>query len=112
MAPRGSNGNLANLSAVANQVIANGQTPVSFYANLVFQVGSATSNTSADASASEQIMQQLQDQRGSVSGVSLDEEAANMIQFQTAYQASARVISTINSLLADAVNLGLGAAVQ
>jgi flagellar hook-associated protein 1 len=106
----GSNGNVANLSAVANQNVANGQTPIDFYSNLVFQIGSTTSNTSADADASSQILQQLQDQRGSVSGVSLDEEAANMVQYQTAYQAAARVVSTVNSLLLDAVNLGVDTA--
>ena len=106
----GSNGNVANLSAVANQSVANGETPIDFYSNLVFQIGSTTSNTSADADASSQILQQLQDQRGSVSGVSLDEEAANMVQYQTAYQAAARVVSTVNSLLLDAVNLGVDTA--
>ena len=108
----GSNGNIAALSAVANQTIASGQTPVNFYSNLVFQLGSTTSNTSALVDASTQILQQLQDQRGSVSGVSLDEEAANMVQYQTAYQASARVVSVIDDLLADAVNLGVDAAEQ
>jgi len=108
----GSNGNLANLSAVHDQAVANGQTPLDFYSNLVFQVGSTTSNTSADADAASQILQQLNDQRGSVSGVSLDEEAANMVQYQTAYQASARVVSTVDALLADAVNLGIDTAVQ
>jgi flagellar hook-associated protein 1 FlgK len=108
----GSNGNLANLSAVASRAVANGQTPIDFYSNIVFQVGSTTSNTSADADSSSLILQQLQDQRGSVSGVSLNEEAANLIQYQTAYQAAARVVSTINSLLSDTVNLGLGAALQ
>ena len=108
----GSNGNLANLSAVASQAVANGQTPIDFYSNIVFQVGSTTSNTSADADASNLILQKLQDQRGSVSGVSLDEEAANLIQYQTAYQAAARVVSTVNNLLSDAVNLGIDTAVQ
>jgi flagellar hook-associated protein 1 FlgK len=108
----GSNGNLANLSAVANQDVANGQTPIDAYSTLVGQVGSATSNTSADADSSGLILQQLQDQNGSVSGVSLNEEASNLIQYQTAYQAAARIVSTIDSLLSDAVNLGLGAAVQ
>lgn len=108
----GSNGNLAVLSAVSNQAVANGQTPIDFYSNIVFQIGSSTSNTSADADSSNMILQQLQDQRGSVSGVSLNEEAANMVQYQTAYQAAARVVSTVNALLSDAVNLGLGAAVQ
>lgn len=108
----GSNGNLAALAAVHDQAVTNGQSPLEFYSNLVFQVGSTTSNAAADADASNQILQQLQDQRGSVSGVSIDEEAANMVQYQTAYQAAARVVSTINALLSDAVNLGLGAAVQ
>ena len=108
----GSNGNLANLAAVASDAVANGQTPIDSYSNLVFQVGSTTSNTSADLDASNQILQQLEDERGSVSGVSLDEEAANMVEYQTAYGASARVITTINAMLADAVNLGVEAAVQ
>ena len=108
----GSNGNLATLSAVHDQGVVNGQTPLEYYSNTVFQVGSTASNTSADASAADQILRQLQDQRGSVSGVSLDEEAANMVQFQTAYQAAARVVSTVNALLSDAVNLGLGGTMQ
>ena len=108
----GSNGNLATLSAVATQPLANGQTPINSYSSIVFKVGNDTSNTSADADSSALILQQLQDQRGSISGVSLDEEASNLIQFQTAYQAAARVVSSVDAMLADAVNLGLGAAVQ
>jgi len=102
----GSNGNLAVLSAVHDQAVANGQTPLDFYSNIVFQVGIATSNTSADVDSSNLILRQLQDQRGSVSGVSFDEEAANLIKYQTAYQAAARVVSTVNTLLDIAVNLG------
>jgi len=97
---------------VATQTVVSGQTPINFFSNLVFQVGNTTSNVSADADASGEILQQLQDQRGSISGVSLNEEAANVVQFQTAYQASARVITTINAMLADAVNLGIETAVQ
>ncbi len=106
----GSNGNLANLSAVADTALANGQTAVDSYASLVSQVGSATANTSADADASNLILQQLQDEDGSVSGVSINEEAANLIQYQTAYQSAAKVVSSINLLLLDAVNLGLDSA--
>jgi len=106
----GSNGNLANLSAVADTPLANGQTPIDSYSNLVAQVGSAVSNTSADADSSNLILQQLNDEEGSVSGVSLNEEASNLIQYQTAYQSAAKVVSTINLLLLDAVNLGMDAA--
>jgi len=107
----GSNGNLAVLSAVATQPLANGQTPIQSYSAIVFKVGSDTANVSADVASSNLILQQLQDQRASTSGVSLDEEAANLIKYQTAYQAAARVVSTIETLLADTVNLGLGVAV-
>ena len=102
----GSNGNLAVLTAVHDQPVAAGQKPLDFYSNIVFKIGSATSNTSADVDASTLIMQRLQDQRASVSGVSLDEEAANMVKYQTAYQAAARIVTTINDMLNAAVNLG------
>jgi len=110
----GSDGNLANLAAVADSALSTqqAQTPIDFYSNLVSQVGSDTSNTSADAESSGLILQQLQDQNGSVSGVSLNEEAGNLVQYQTAYQAAARVVSTVSALLNDAVNLGLDAAVS
>jgi flagellar hook-associated protein 1 FlgK len=108
----GSNGNLGVLSAVATQALANGETPIDSYSSIVFRVGNDTSNTSADADASGLILQQLQDQRGSISSVSLDEEASNLIQYQTAYQAAARVVSSINNLLADAVNLGIDSVQQ
>ncbi len=102
----GSNGNLTVLSAVHDQAVAGGQTPLDFYSNMVFKVGSDTGNASADLNASQLILRQLEDQRGAISGVSLDEEAANMVRYQTAYQAAARVVSTVNTMLDAAVNLG------
>jgi flagellar hook-associated protein 1 FlgK len=102
----GSNGNLAVLSAVHDQNVANGQEPLDLYSQIVFAVGRDTLNTSAELDASNLILQQLADQRASVSGVSLDEEAANMVRYQTAYQAAARVVTTINEMLQAAVNFG------
>ena len=102
----GSNGNLAILSAVATQPVAGGQTPTNFYARVVFQVGSDVSNSSAELDASGVILQQLQNQRAAISGVSLDEEATNLLRYQRAYQASARVITTINELTSVVINLG------
>jgi len=102
----GSNGNLAKFTAVSTQTIASGQTPTDYYANLVFQIGSDVSNGTAESDASNLILQQLQDQRASLSGVSLDEEAANLVRYQQSYSAAARVVSTLNDLLDTAVNLG------
>jgi len=102
----GSNGNLTVLSAVHDQAVVAGQKPLDFYSRLVFQIGSDTANASADLNASSLILRQLEDQRSSISGVSLDEEATNIVRYQTAYQAAARVVTTVNDLLAAAVNLG------
>jgi flagellar hook-associated protein 1 FlgK len=102
----GSNGNLTGMLAIHDQPLVGGQTPTDYYSNLVFGVGGDISNGTAEQNASQLTLQQLQDQRGSISGVSLDEEAANMVLYQRAYDASARVVSTVNEMMQVAVNLG------
>jgi flagellar hook-associated protein 1 FlgK len=47
----------------------------------------------------------LSTQRSSVSGVNLDEEMTNLMSYQRAYEASANVVTTINTLLGDTMNL-------
>ena len=102
----GSNGNLANLSAIQNQTIIAGATPTTYYGNIVFSVGNDVSNGTAELQSSKLVLQQLQDQRGSISGVSLDEEAANMTRYQQAYDAAARIVSTVNQMLETVINMG------
>src|SRR5208337_152019 len=105
----GSNGNLAKLSAVANQAVSNGMTPTQAYGNLVFQAGSEVSDGTTELNASNTMLQQLQQQQASVSGVSLDEEASNLLLYQRAYQAAAQAISTVNQMLQTAIQMGSGA---
>jgi flagellar hook-associated protein 1 len=95
----GSNGNAEAMYALNSQPIISGQSPTNYYSGIVFNVGNDVSNASAQQTASAAVLQQLNDQRASVSGVSLDEEAANMVQYQDAYQASAQVITTINDMM-------------
>jgi flagellar hook-associated protein 1 FlgK len=106
----GSNGNLANLSAVQTAALPSGQTPGNAYASLVYQVGSLTSNATAESSATTSSLLQLNDQLSSVSGVSIDEESANLITYQTAYEAAARVVSTVQSLFSVVLAMGTVAA--
>ncbi len=101
----GSNGNAEAMYALNNQGIIDGQSPTNYYSDIVFNVGNAASNASAEQNASSQILQQLNDQRSSISGVSLDEEAANMVQYQDAYQASAQVITTVNDMMYAVINM-------
>jgi len=102
----GSNGNVANFSAIQNQTTISGETPTDYYGNLVFTVGNDVSNGTAELQSSQLVLQQLQDQRGSISGVSLDEEAANMTQYQQAYDAAAQVVVAVNQMLETVVNMG------
>ena len=101
----GSNGNVEALYALRNGSIINGQSPTAYYSGIVFNVGNAAANANAEQSASNLVLQQLNDQRASVSGVSLDEEAANMMRYQQAYAASAQVITAINTMMQDVINM-------
>jgi flagellar hook-associated protein 1 FlgK len=106
----GSNGNLANLSAVQTNPLPGGNTPAGEYADLVYQVGSLTSNANAESTATAASLLQLNDQLSSVSGVSIDEETSNLITFQTAYEAAARVVSTLQGLCSTTLAMGTTAA--
>jgi flagellar hook-associated protein 1 FlgK len=100
-----SNGNLANLSAIHDQATISGQTPSDYYGNLVFGIGNDVSTATAELQSSQLVLQQLQDQRGSISGVSLDEEAAHMVEYQRAFESSARVATTVNQMLETVMNM-------
>lgn len=95
----GSNGNAEQLYALNSQPVVSGQSPTNYYSSIVFNVGNDVANASAEQSASALVLQQLNDQRSSVSGVSLDEEAANLVRYQDAYAASAQVVIAINDMM-------------
>ena len=101
----GSNGNAEQMYALRNQAIIKGQSPTDYYSSIVFNVGNTSANAQAAQSASSMVLQQLKDQRSSVSGVSLDEEAANLMRYQQAYAAAAQVITTINSMMQTVINM-------
>jgi flagellar hook-associated protein 1 FlgK len=102
---QGSNGNVAVLAAVQNADVAGGQTPTDYYSSIVANVGNDVSNGSAELTSTQLALTQLQDQMGSVSGVSLDEEASNMVQYQRAYDAAAEVVTTVNDMLYTVINM-------
>jgi flagellar hook-associated protein 1 FlgK len=102
----GSNGNVANLTAALNNALPSGQTAAQSYASLVYQVGDATSNASTTSTAIGQNLLSLTNQQSSESGVNIDEETTNLIRYQTAYEAAARIVSTVQAL--DTVTLDMG----
>jgi flagellar hook-associated protein 1 FlgK len=101
--------NLAGSPAGANDVALavaglRGGVADNAYANLVAKIGGdAQAAASAQASA-QALVTAADDRRQSVSGVSMDEEMSNMIRFQRGYQASARVMSTMDEMLDTLIN--------
>jgi flagellar hook-associated protein 1 FlgK len=69
------------------------------YSGFVTQVGDGVQAAENTQSTAQAVLTAVSNQRQSVSGVSLDQEMTNLIQYQQAYQASARVMNAINSTL-------------
>ncbi len=68
------------------------------YAGLVETVGVQTRQSQLDLAAGKTLLEQSFNQRESVSGVNLDQEAGKLIQYQAAYNASAKVITVAQDL--------------
>lgn len=95
---------IANL---ANQSLKSlgGRSLSQSYDTTVLKVGSVAATARTDAEASGAILDTLAAQRESVSGVSLDEEAIKLIQYQRAYQGAARIISATDEMMQTLLNM-------
>ena len=74
------------------------------YAALIYRVGTDQAAAQKDGDNQQSILNQLLSQRNSENGVSLNEEAINLIKYQRAYQASSRIVSVLNALSAEVLN--------
>jgi flagellar hook-associated protein 1 len=85
------------------------QTVGEFWQNLVAQVGLDGQHNALSEKAQSALLDQLTNQRESISGVNLDEEMTDMIKYQDGYQAAIRVISTMDAMLDTIINkMGAG----
>lgn len=75
-----------------------------FYNNMIQEIGQASASVIRDESNQSKLLSNIDSSRSSVSGVSLDEEMISLVQLQHAYNANAKVLSTIDSLLDVVVN--------
>jgi len=76
-----------------------GMTIGGYFKDTVNRLAVQTQEATRIVTNHEALLAGLEESRTSISGVSLDEEMANMIQFQHAYQANAKIISTVDELL-------------
>jgi flagellar hook-associated protein 1 FlgK len=108
----GDDSNAVAAANLATQNIINGETPSDFYSNLVSTLGASVSETTTQNTALTASVTQLQSQVNSLSGVSLDDEASNLEEFQRSYQAASQVFTILNDVMASALNLGVETAVS
>lgn len=99
-------GNLAAMANLQAALLVGGRTPAKAFSALIANLGTTASAADTQSTADTAVLTQTQAQVDDVSGVSLDQEAANLTQYQRSYEAAAKVLSIVNSLLAQAINLG------
>ena len=94
----GGNGNALSLAALAGSKMLSGDTLTQFYGNLAARVGQDISSVKGEQESQQGLVAQARNMRSQVSSVSLDDEAALMMQVQRQYQAAGKVIGVLNSL--------------
>jgi flagellar hook-associated protein 1 len=88
---------LASPTGSADMV--NGMSYTDFYSSIASNIGTLASSASQTQQTQTQVLTQAQSARSQISGVSLNEQAADLLQFQDAYQAAAQVLSSINTTI-------------
>ncbi|RLA92055.1 MAG: flagellar hook-associated protein FlgK, partial [Deltaproteobacteria bacterium] len=76
-----------------------------YYNSLIGKIGAESKETQTNYEHSSAMIAQMEKYRDSVSGVSLDEEMVNLVKFQHAYDAAAKLISTIDELLNTVISM-------
>lgn len=98
-AAAGDGDNLASLIALQNQAFVNGRTPGDALSSITNQVALDLAEAERITERTDAVLLDLDQLAGNLYGIDVDEEASNLIAYQTAYQASARVVSTAQQLV-------------
>jgi len=101
------NTNATALAALGTANIAGGDTATGYLATSLAAIGSATANATNDSTLQSATLTQLTSQVNALSGVSLDEEASNLTEYQRSYEAASQLFSIIDTLFASALNFGV-----
>jgi flagellar hook-associated protein 1 FlgK len=103
----GNNGQAIAIANLQHSLTMNGSSSTfeEYYNSLVSKVGGDMQSAEAYFNHQSDMVVQLENRRESISGVSLDEEMINLIKFQTAYNAAAKLISTADELLQTVLNM-------
>ena len=103
----GDNKNAFNIAGLSSTAITDlrSATFEDYYEGIVTTVGTMSKAAADGLTYDDNLRFELEKKRDAVSGVSLDEEAANLIRFQRAYEAGARMMRVADELLETIINL-------
>ncbi|MCL4832969.1 MAG: flagellar hook-associated protein FlgK [Caldilineaceae bacterium] len=96
------------IAGLATQPVMGGDPPTTtingFFRSAITNLGLRIRHTEANNTASEMVFNHLTDRRESISGVSMDEEVANLLSYEKAFQAGARIINAVDEMLDQVIN--------
>ena len=97
----GGNSNAIALAEIQHQLLMSGSSATlgDFYNGLVSDVGRSVSQAGVNSDHQSTVSLQLATYREEISGVNMDEEMVNMVQFQSAYNAAAKLVGTVDEML-------------
>jgi flagellar hook-associated protein 1 FlgK len=95
----GNNENALELAAIETTSLVAGSRPHDFWSDQVRQIGDQVARAQRDSANYDARMQQSTQIREAVSGVSIDEELAELVKVQASFEASAKIITTADEML-------------
>ena len=99
LSPPGDGNRALDIASLKNQPLMSGRTTEDFYNNLLSVVGYTVAQADDKTKNQDLVLKGLNETKQSVSGVSLDEEFANLIRFQRAYQGASKMITVFDDML-------------
>ena len=102
------NGNANNLASLGNSTtegVVNGENLVTYFAGIAAAAGQENQTAQANQTLQQQVVSQVTATRDQISGVSLDGQAAEVLQLQRGYQAVSQVLTVINDAVASILEL-------
>jgi flagellar hook-associated protein 1 FlgK len=101
----GGNGNALALSGLGTAKLVDGYTFAQFYGTIAARAGRTLENARDELATRETLLAQARELRQDLQRVSLDEEAIHLMEYQRAYEASARLVQTLDEMLETAMNI-------
>ncbi|KZE86770.1 flagellar hook-associated protein FlgK [Chromobacterium subtsugae] len=103
--PSGDNSNLLQLTAQQNIALVNGQSYQTYFTSTVTTVANQTYAVGLQNTSAQNTLQQATRANSNLTGVNLDQEAANLIKYQQSYQACSKVIQIAQSTFSSILNI-------